>query len=761
MTVTRAEDLPGLRELWSETTGVPEVTVALLDGAVDICHPALRGAKLHLADPLGRAKVDDDFVRGHGTAVAGLLFGNHAGTLKGVAPGCRGLVIPIYRVVNRRMSCSQADLATAIREAVRLGADVVNVSGGELTPGGIASRELSDAVRYCAQKGRLLVAATGNDGCIDCLHVPGAIPSVLAVGATEHDGHPLPQSNWGKAYQFQGIVAPGRDVLVAAPGDGYAVGSGTSLATPLVAGVAALLASWQLQHGRPINLHVVRRILLAAATGCDEQPTEQCDRLLFGRLNIARAHFYLSKNLKGPSMNDIPEPVVEAASASAALAEPATVKSANLDATTVAPLSQAAADLSAMGACVTPSIIPSDCGCGGNGNGNGGRFVYAIGDRIGYDFGTRVRQASLQANADPEYPYGLAEPAGLLHYLLGSRRYGAPLNGNLHDAKSVYWILYQENCPLYVVQPHGDFSETIYKALITFLIETTSFGLYADGDKRGQPIPFSDEELDIRYDCLEEYFNCFGGAQDPLEPGNAKPPAPELKSLLEAEQAVMSRFQHHEFQQRNPPESAGGLEGGPARTGPFDDLLLFMTETPSRASKVAIAGTLSNKRVMLTTGQQVEVIHPDLRGMSTWNTLRLLRVALKSFDDLQGDAEADAWTFVGRITSRLYELARNDGKAPQDRALNWASTAFLQQVRPLLLSRTFRDSLGGLNTAAVNDVQVRPAACQETGGEYDVDLSLFSVANALQGLTVLASRVDVSDVVPVTLSQTRVFNKRQ
>jgi len=467
-------------------------------------------------------------------------------------------------------------------------------------------------------------------------------------------------------------------------------------------------------------------------------------------------------------MNDTSEPIVGAASATAAPVElatvdPATVRPANLETTVTAPLASTQGAFGNLADCVTPSIIPADCGCGGScgGNGNGGRYVYAVGDRIGYDFGTRVRQASLQANADPEYPYGLGEPAGLLHYLLGSRKYGAPLNGNLHDAKSVYWILYQENCPLYVVQPHGDFSETIYKALISFLIETTSFGLYAEGAQRGQPIPFTDEKLDIRYDCLEEYFNCFGGAQDPLEQGNLKQPVPEFKSLLEAEEQLQSRFQHHEFQQLNPTESEDELEGGPARTGPFDDLLLFMTETPSRASKVAIAGTLSNKRVTLTTGQQVEVIHPDLRGMSTWNTVRLLRVALKSFEGLQGDAEADAWTFVGRITSRLYELARNDGKAPQDRALNWASTAFLQQVRPLLLSRTFRDSVGGLNTAAVNDVQIRPAACQETGGEYDVELSLFSVDNALRGLTVLASKVDVSDVVPVTLSPTRVFNKRQ
>ncbi len=757
--MTRAEDLPGLPELWSETTGVPDVTVAMLDGAVDICHPGLRGAKLQLADPLGRAQVDDPFVRGHGTAVAGLLFGNHAGTLKGVAPGCRGLLIPIYRVVNRRMSCSQSDLAIGIREAVRLGADVINVSGGELTPGGIATRELNDAVGYCAQKGRLLVAAAGNDGCIDCLHVPGAIPSVLVVGATEPDGHPLPQSNWGRAYQFQGIVAPGRDVLVAAPGGGYALGSGTSLATPLVAGVAALLASLQRKRGRRVDMAVVRRILLAAATGCAEKPTDQCDRLLFGRLNIARAHFYLSRNLKGSSMNDNPEPVVEAASANPALVNPAELKPAEREPAATAPLALAPAAVGTLGACVTPSIIPSDCGCGGNGG--AGRYVYAIGDRIGYDFGTPVRLASLQANADPEYPYTISQPTGLLRYLLGSRQLGAPFNGNLHDARSIHWILYQENCPLYAVQPLGDFSETIYKALITFLIETASFGFYMDGDKQGQPIPFTDVDLDIRYDCLEEYFNCFGGQQDPLERGTSRPPIPSLETILKEEQQLIRRFQYGEFQRSNAVEASDDAGARTEEEEARDDALLFLTETPSRAAKVAIAGTLSNKRVTLINGQQVEVIHPDLRGMSCWNTARLLRVALKTFKGLAGVAEADAWGFVARVTSRLYELGRNDGKAPQDRAMNWASTVFLQQVRPLLLSRIFRDSLGGLNTAAVNDVQVRPAACQESGGEYDVELSLFSIDNTLRGLTVLASKVDVSDVVPVTLSQTRVFNKRQ
>lgn len=418
---------------------------------------------------------------------------------------------------------------------------------------------------------------------------------------------------------------------------------------------------------------------------------------------------------------------------------------------------------------VSTGITPSHCGCGGS-CGCGGKaataqYVYVIGDRIGYDFGSRVRQYSLQANADPAYHKSLSDPAGFIRYLLGSRKFGAPTNGNMHDAKSVHWVLYQDNCPRYVIQPHGDFSETLYKALIVFLIETTSFGF----DAKGKAIEFTDPTLDLRYECLKEYFDCHGGSQDPLESeAGMKPVDPSFQQLLEEDRKLLERFQSIYWEQsvaQNPGEKPEQTTSRKKKEedDPLSDLLLFMNESPSRAAKVAIAGTLSNKRVTLADGQQVEVIHPDLRGMSSWNTVRLLRVALQFLSGPQGEIEADAWSFVARITSRLYELTRNDGKSPQERAVNWAATAFLQQVRPLLRSRTFRDLIGGkegLKAGAVNDIQVHPASCQESGGEYDVEISLFSVESVLRGLTVVASNVDVSDVVPVTLSRTRVFNKR-
>lgn len=577
--ITRTEDLPGLRELWAHTTGIPEVCIAVLDGAVDICHPCFRGANLQLADPLGLARANDFFVKRHGTGVASVLFGRHDTAVKGVAPCCRGLIIPIYHTDSRSRSlkCSQADLALAIREAVRLGADVINVSGGELAPKGAPSRELADAVQYCASKGRLLVAAAGNDGCAECLHVPGALPSVLTVGATEPDGKPLAQSNWGGAYQAQGIVAPGRNVVVASPGDGYAAATGTSLATPLVSGVAALLASLQRRYVRQVDYSMVRSILLAAATGCDEQPTDHCERLLVGRLNIARAHSYLLRALKGSAMTGPGEPVIETA------VPPVTPVPTTPELSAAVPA-----------AFVAPAVLPADCGCGGN---SSPQYVYVIGDRIRYDFGSRVRQLSLQNNDVHTSRALLTEPAAFIRYLLGYGPPGDPngahrANGNLHDAKAVHWVLYQENCPRYAIEPHDCFCEALYKALITFFIET-----HFDRDPSTGSFPlFSDDKLgNIRYDCLSEYFDCFGGMQDPLVGTKQVRPGGRGRS---AEQKRKAEGGQPAEEGRPTEEGQPAEEGKPAAAGWLAadkdlraDIGFILGEQLTRSSKVAIAGT--------------------------------------------------------------------------------------------------------------------------------------------------------------------------
>jgi hypothetical protein len=74
------------------------------------------------------------------------------------------------------------------------------------------------------------VSAAGNDGC-ECLHVPAAVPAVLAVGALSDGGAPLAFSNWGDAYRLNGVLAPGERIWGAAPGGGAIAESVTSYAT--------------------------------------------------------------------------------------------------------------------------------------------------------------------------------------------------------------------------------------------------------------------------------------------------------------------------------------------------------------------------------------------------------------------------------------------------------------------------------------------------------------------------------------------------
>lgn len=78
--------------------------------------------------------------------------------------------------------CSQLNLARAFTQAADAGAHVINISGGELTPTDSAFPLLAEAVRRCAEQNVLIVAAVGNEPC-ECLNVPGALPTVLAVGA--------------------------------------------------------------------------------------------------------------------------------------------------------------------------------------------------------------------------------------------------------------------------------------------------------------------------------------------------------------------------------------------------------------------------------------------------------------------------------------------------------------------------------------------------------------------------------------------------
>ncbi|WP_318218781.1 S8 family serine peptidase [Streptomyces sp. SCL15-6] len=301
-------------EQQEELLGDPEVCIAVLDGPVDLSHPCFAGADLTRLDTLVQDPAGAGPMSVHGTHVASLLFGQPGSPVTGLAPQCRGLILPVFRDAQD-WRVPQLDLARAIERAVQEGAHIINVSGGERTPDGHADSLLQRALRLCEDNGVLVVAAVGNDGC-DCLQAPAAAPSVLAVGAAGPTGEPLPSNNWGAAYGKNGVLAPGLDIEGAAPGGRHASLAGSSFATPAVAGVAALLVAAQLRAGRDAAPLEAKQAILDTATrpSCSPGDSPECRRHLGGHLNAAGAYGLVTRTTPAdPDPASIPPRAVQPA----------------------------------------------------------------------------------------------------------------------------------------------------------------------------------------------------------------------------------------------------------------------------------------------------------------------------------------------------------------------------------------------------------------------------------------------------------------
>ena len=167
--------IPGIADLRRHTRGGDlRVCVVVLDGPVDLDHPCFAGADLTPLATLASGRATGGGMSRHGTHVASVIFGRHDGPVPGLAPGCRGLIVPIFSDEERHLS--QLDLARAIDPAVEAGAHVSNVSGGQRIPASEAEDLLDRANRHARDRNMLIVAAAGNDGCA-CLQVPAAVAS--------------------------------------------------------------------------------------------------------------------------------------------------------------------------------------------------------------------------------------------------------------------------------------------------------------------------------------------------------------------------------------------------------------------------------------------------------------------------------------------------------------------------------------------------------------------------------------------------------
>jgi subtilisin family serine protease len=192
-----------VEQMWKVTKG-EGVKIAVLDSGVNPNTPSLKGQVL--ADELPKSVAygaTEDF-RGHGTTIAELIVGTGAdGGIKGLAPGAK--VVP-YRVqLFGEHLGEEADKETPFEVALRAAADseakIINMSIG-----GMTDDESEAAVKYAASKGKLLVAAVGNEGVPDA---PAIYPYVLGVGAADSN-YKVSKFSKESSRGYTDLVAPGQ-----------------------------------------------------------------------------------------------------------------------------------------------------------------------------------------------------------------------------------------------------------------------------------------------------------------------------------------------------------------------------------------------------------------------------------------------------------------------------------------------------------------------------------------------------------------------
>jgi thermitase len=256
---------------------IPQTTVGIVDTGIDANHEDLSGKVVACASVAlltnrvreGSCADDND----HGTHVAGTIAAK-ANNGVGVAGVSFNSNLAICKALNALGSGTTAGVANCITYLAGKGVKVISMSLG-----GGASSTLQTAVRNATNAGSLIVAAAGNDGDAT-LNYPAAYAEVVSVAATDANDQ---RASFSNANADVEIAAAGVDVLSTKRGGGYVKFSGTSMATPHVAGVAALIRAQN-----PGFTVAQARAKLDAAVD-DLGPAGRDPQYGFGRANLVKA----------------------------------------------------------------------------------------------------------------------------------------------------------------------------------------------------------------------------------------------------------------------------------------------------------------------------------------------------------------------------------------------------------------------------------------------------------------------------------------
>jgi subtilisin family serine protease len=255
-----ADQQIGADKVWAAGIDGTGVKVAILDTGIDMDNPELKDSYLGGYNFVSNSSIPEDD-SGHGTHVAGIITSNGIdANSKGVAPGAG---IYVYKVCNSNGECYEDDVLAGIEAAVSSGAKVMSMSmgGGNITADNCDSETLPAKVNWAVSQGVTAVVTAGNDG--SGVASPGCASGAIAVGAVDSSNNVPSWSGKGKALD---IVAPGVDIYSTLIG-GYGSMTGTSMATPHVTGVVALL----LQANSTLTTSMIKTILYSTAS-----PVNKC-----------------------------------------------------------------------------------------------------------------------------------------------------------------------------------------------------------------------------------------------------------------------------------------------------------------------------------------------------------------------------------------------------------------------------------------------------------------------------------------------------
>ncbi|MCL2930575.1 MAG: S8 family serine peptidase [Trichodesmium sp. MAG_R01] len=286
-------DLVKVPEVWNQGFLGDGIVVAVIDSGVDYTHPELTGQIWNNSREIPNNNIDDDangyvddfqgwdFInddndsrdeKGHGTHIAGTIAAKRDGIgTTGIAPNVQ--IMPL-RILNDQGTGKVSDGIEAIRYAVDNGADVINFSSGDRN---LVSGEI-EAIRYAAERGVVFLSAAGN-GSLSSPDYPAKLADKqgIAVGSVEKNGKFSFFSNEAGNQPLDYVVAPGGDGFPEDAGDIYAPVplyikgnlysflTGTSMATPYVTGIVALIK----QANPSLSVEAIENIITYTANSAD------------------------------------------------------------------------------------------------------------------------------------------------------------------------------------------------------------------------------------------------------------------------------------------------------------------------------------------------------------------------------------------------------------------------------------------------------------------------------------------------------------